>query len=349
MTRRSPARWSSEAAWSYGRPDDVRNGHRLRSLRDVDPHLRALGRRPFRRSATARSRVPSSRSELTSTTCALSPARVSSATASSHRLADDARDRAPPACRTRRRCERRSPCPHACPRWGSVRETVPSSTSEFATRSNSGTRPASSMFFDRERLRDPDDVGNARPVSAPSSWSLDRVVEEPARDEEREDDCRSRASHGQQRPPAFRRVVLGRRWAPARSGSAALRRARARRRAPSSRPPPSRPRRAPPRATVPRSASIAARRTGSDRAGSFASARTTTRSRSAGTSGRRSGRRGGTSAEVLHRDLDRAVARERDLAGQQLVEHDPGRVEVGASDRPARRAPARARGTARCR
>ena len=40
---------------------------------------------------------------------------------------------------------------------------------------------------------------------------------------------------------------------------------------------------------------------------------------------RRSGRR---LREVLHRDLDRAVARERHLAGEQLEEDDPRRVEV---------------------
>ncbi len=33
--------------------------------------------------------------------------------------------------------------------------------------------------------------------------------------------------------------------------------------------------------------------------------------------------------EVLHRDLDGRLARERDLAGEQLVEDDPGRVEIG--------------------
>ena len=32
--------------------------------------------------------------------------------------------------------------------------------------------------------------------------------------------------------------------------------------------------------------------------------------------------------EVLHRDLDRALAGERDLAGEELEEHDPGRIEV---------------------
>ena len=33
--------------------------------------------------------------------------------------------------------------------------------------------------------------------------------------------------------------------------------------------------------------------------------------------------------DVLHRDLDRAVAGERNLAGQELEENDPGRVQVG--------------------
>ena len=33
--------------------------------------------------------------------------------------------------------------------------------------------------------------------------------------------------------------------------------------------------------------------------------------------------------EVLHRDLERRVARERDLPGEHLVEHDADRVEVG--------------------
>ena len=41
------------------------------------------------------------------------------------------------------------------------------------------------------------------------------------------------------------------------------------------------------------------------------------------------GRRRRRLREVLHRDLDRAVAGERHLAGEQLEEHDPGRVEVG--------------------
>ena len=38
---------------------------------------------------------------------------------------------------------------------------------------------------------------------------------------------------------------------------------------------------------------------------------------------------GGNLREVLHRDLDRRLAVERDAAGEQLVEDDPGRVEVG--------------------
>ena len=35
--------------------------------------------------------------------------------------------------------------------------------------------------------------------------------------------------------------------------------------------------------------------------------------------------------DLLDRDRDRRLAVERDLAGQQLVEHDPGRVQVGAA------------------
>ena len=34
--------------------------------------------------------------------------------------------------------------------------------------------------------------------------------------------------------------------------------------------------------------------------------------------------------EVLHRDLDRAVAGERNLPGEHLVEDDPERVQIGA-------------------
>ena len=60
------------------------------------------------------------------------------------------------------------------------------------------------------------------------------------------------------------------------------------------------------------------------------------------------GSSGGGSRHLLHRDLDRRVAGERQLAGQHLVEHDPHRVEVGLRARRRDRAPARARGTARC-
>ena len=73
-------------------------------------------------------------------------------------------------------------------------------------------------------------------------------------------------------------------------------------------------------------------------AGSFASARRTTRSRSVGDLGPELGRRLRDLGEVLHRDLHRRVARERDLGGQELVEDDAGRVEVGrlVDGRPAR-------------
>ena len=53
--------------------------------------------------------------------------------------------------------------------------------------------------------------------------------------------------------------------------------------------------------------------------------------------------------EVLHRDLDRRLARERHLPGQQLVEDDADASRGRSAGRPARRAPARARGTAPCR
>ena len=84
-----------------------------------------------------------------------------------------------------------------------------------------------------------------------------------------------------------------------------------------------------PRATRSRSRSIScAERYRS--AGSLASARMTTRSRSCGTSGRSVDGGSRHLREVLHRDLDRRLAVERHRAGEQLVEQDPGRVEVGA-------------------
>ena len=49
--------------------------------------------------------------------------------------------------------------------------------------------------------------------------------------------------------------------------------------------------------------------------------------------------------DVLHRDGDEVLARERHLAGQQLVEHDAERVDVGRRRRSACRSPARARGS----
>ena len=42
------------------------------------------------------------------------------------------------------------------------------------------------------------------------------------------------------------------------------------------------------------------------------------------------GRRHGHLGQMLHRDLERRVAGERDLAGQHLVQDDPDRVDVGA-------------------
>ena len=88
-----PARWSSEAACSYGRPIDVGDGHRLRPARHVDAHLTYPRRRPSRALGSGPVTVPGSFSESTSTTCASSPAVVSSATASVVRLPDDARNR----------------------------------------------------------------------------------------------------------------------------------------------------------------------------------------------------------------------------------------------------------------
>ena len=53
--------------------------------------------------------------------------------------------------------------------------------------------------------------------------------------------------------------------------------------------------------------------------------------------------------DVLHRDRDGRVALERHPAGEHLVEHDAERVDVGLRARRCGRAPARARGTGRCR
>ena len=87
-----PARWSSDAACSYGSPTTfgtvTGRGPFDTLIRTCVPStttVPAPGDCPVT--------VPSSRSELTSTTWASSPARVSSATASSARLADDARNR----------------------------------------------------------------------------------------------------------------------------------------------------------------------------------------------------------------------------------------------------------------
>ena len=75
-----PALWSSDAAWSYGRPTTFGTLTGRGPVETLIRHARALdddGARLGRCAVT----VPASRSELTSTTCASSPASVSSATA----------------------------------------------------------------------------------------------------------------------------------------------------------------------------------------------------------------------------------------------------------------------------
>ena len=67
------------------------------------------------------------------------------------------------------------------------------------------------------------------------------------------------------------------------------------------------------------------------------------------TSGRSSVTRRRRRVDVLHRDGDEVLAGERHLAGQQLVEDDPERVDVGALVDLACPAPARARCSRRCR
>ncbi len=65
--------------------------------------------------------------------------------------------------------------------------------------------------------------------------------------------------------------------------------------------------------------------------------------RRTGQSGRCSSTLGDGLVDVPHRDRHEVVARERHVAGQQLVEHDARASRCPSSDRPSARAPARAR------
>ena len=92
-TTPNPARWSSDAAWSYGRPTTFGTVTGLRALRDVDPHLRALDDDRCPALGDCAVTVPSSRSELTSTTCAFEARARELRDRVLDGLADDARDR----------------------------------------------------------------------------------------------------------------------------------------------------------------------------------------------------------------------------------------------------------------
>ena len=91
------------------------------------------------------------------------------------------------------------------------------------------------------------------------------------------------------------------------------------------------------------------RASGSAATRSFARARSTTASSAGETVGLMTLGGDRRLADVLVGDRDRGVAAERRATGEQLVEHDAGRVQVGAGVDRSRPWPARARSTRRCR
>ena len=149
---------------------------------------------------------------------------------------------------------------------------------------------------------------------------------------ERQRRRRASAYHGQRLRLARARGSLGA-WRPEHRRRGARRLAR--RGAPPGRP-----------SSSPAKAAIVAKRSAGSLASAFATAAS---SRGEARSGRLLPQRRRRRVDVLHRDRDEVVARERHLAGQQLVENDPERVDVRAARRPAAPGPARARCSRRCR
>ena len=159
-----PARCSSEAAWSYGRPTTfgtfTGRGPFDTLTRTCVPStttVPALG--------DCAVTVPSSRSELTSTTCAISPERVISATASATDWPTTlgiATSGLPEETSMRTT----SPSSTRVPSVGVWEKTTPSSTSELDTGRTFGMSPASSICWTARACGMPTTYGTAT-VSLP--------------------------------------------------------------------------------------------------------------------------------------------------------------------------------------